>query len=117
MDPSSDSGVIFGHLCNMLSEEREIITEAPKVESDRVDALRPLSDIEYKNDFVETFDGDQSGDLTSRETPGKFYSRATPTPVKRVDLLAWNEELAADLEIRRPENQRDVDILGGNEVA
>ena len=88
--------------------------------------MHKLSEIVFKNDFVTTFDGDDSGNLTPRQTPGKLYSKALPTPVQKVSLLAWSEDLAKELEIGAPvsdghdeENTRatkDIDILGGNFV-
>ncbi|MEJ7830610.1 MAG: YdiU family protein [Segetibacter sp.] len=78
--------------------------------------MQTLSSIKFRNDFVSTFDGDQSGNLTPRQTPHVLYSKATPTPVKKVTLLAWSDELAKELEIENPTDQHDVDILGGNMV-
>jgi len=70
----------------------------------------------YKNDFVQTFDGDDSGDLQPRQTPGVLYSKAVPTPVKQPRLLAWSDELARELGIAKPADQKEIDILGGNLV-
>ncbi|CAA9273471.1 MAG: UPF0061 protein YdiU [uncultured Adhaeribacter sp.] len=69
----------------------------------------------YKNEFVQTFKGDESGSLKPRQTPGMFYSKATPTPVKKPTLLAWSEDLANELEIQKPDTE-DTLILGGNLV-
>lgn len=79
--------------------------------------MKDLSSIQFKNEFVNNFNGDESGDLTPRQTPGMFYSKALPTPVKKVSLLAWSEDLAKELEIDRPADQKDIDILGGNFVS
>ncbi|HEX8376779.1 MAG TPA: YdiU family protein [Pedobacter sp.] len=70
----------------------------------------------YRNDFVSAFDGDESGSAQPRQTPGVFYSKAVPTPVKQPFLLAWSEELAEQLHIQKPINQSEIDILGGNLV-
>jgi uncharacterized protein YdiU (UPF0061 family) len=78
--------------------------------------MQTLSSVQYKNDFVITFAGDQTGNLTPRQTPGVFYSKANPTAVKKVALLAWSEELAKELELESPSDQNDIDILGGNVV-
>lgn len=72
---------------------------------------------EYKNEFVQAFPGDDSGDTRPRQTPGMLYSKVLPTPVKQVTLLAWSEELAQELGIEKPVDQQDIDILGGNAVA
>lgn len=76
--------------------------------------MNTLSAIPYKNDFVQHFDGDQSGNLKPRQTPGMFYAKALPTPVPKVELLAWSDDLAKELEIAKPASQQDIDILGGN---
>jgi uncharacterized protein YdiU (UPF0061 family) len=78
--------------------------------------MKSLSSKKYKNDFVATFDGDESEDLRPRQTPGVLYSKATPTPVEKPTLLAWSEELAEELGIEKPTGQKDIDILGGNHV-
>ncbi|WP_114782791.1 protein adenylyltransferase SelO [Botryobacter ruber] len=77
--------------------------------------MQKLSEKEYKNEFVTAFDGDDSGDLKPRQTPGVLYSKATPTPVKDPKLVAWSEELAEELGIEKPD-EHDVKILGGNLV-
>ncbi|WP_210486617.1 protein adenylyltransferase SelO [Rufibacter aurantiacus] len=79
--------------------------------------MQSLSEKEYKNEFVQAFDGDDSGNVKPRQTPGVLYSKALPTPVRKVELLAWSEELAQELGIEKPTDQKDIDILGGNHVA
>ena len=69
----------------------------------------------FKKEFTETFRGDDSGDLSPRQTPGVLYSTALPTPVKEPRLLAWNHELAEKLGIAAP-SEKDIQILGGNKV-
>ncbi len=69
----------------------------------------------FKNDFVNSFEGDESGDLSPRQTPGVLYSKAIPTPVPKPKLIAWSEELARELNIAKP-NEEDLKILGGNKV-
>ena len=78
--------------------------------------MHQLSSIEFKKDFVTTFDGDETGDLQPRQTPGFLYSKAIPTPVKKPSLLAWSEDLANELEIEKPSAHDDVNIVGGNLV-
>ena len=77
--------------------------------------MQKLSEKEYKNEFVNTFEGDNSGDLKPRQTPGVLYSKAIPTPVKNPQLVAWSEELAKELGIEKPD-ETDVKVLGGNLV-
>ncbi|PTX21489.1 uncharacterized protein YdiU (UPF0061 family) [Pontibacter mucosus] len=78
--------------------------------------MKSLRSENYTKEFVSTFPGDDSGDLNPRQTPGKLYSKAVPTPVEKVTLLAWSGELAAELGIKKPEEQQELDILGGNHV-
>lgn len=74
-----------------------------------------LSTKTFKNEFISAFDGDQTGNLQPRQTPGVLYSKALPTPVNKPELLAWSAELAAELGISDPD-QSDINILGGNLV-
>ncbi|GAB3202450.1 uncharacterized protein YdiU (UPF0061 family) [Pontibacter aydingkolensis] len=78
--------------------------------------MESLSSKAYKKDYVNTFNGDDSGDLTPRQTPGALYSKAVPTPVEKVSLLAWSNELAEKLGIQKPTEQKEIDILGGSHV-
>ncbi len=75
-----------------------------------------LSEKEFKNEFVQSFKGDETGDLSPRQTPGVLYSKAEPTPVKSPTLLAWSTELANELGIEQP-NTDDINIAGGNLVS
>jgi hypothetical protein len=85
--------------------------------------MQRLSQVQFRNEFVDNFEGDTTGDLTPRQTPGKFYSTATPTPVTDPNLVACSPEMAQELEIELPcshhnkndvQFQDDVAILGGN---
>ncbi len=70
---------------------------------------------EFGNAFTEAFEGDDSGDRTPRQTPGKLYSKAQPTPVSTPQLLSWSKNLAEELEITYP-SPEDLEILAGNRV-
>lgn len=78
--------------------------------------MQKLSEIEYSNSFVAAFPGDESGSTQPRQTPGVFWSKAVPTPVPEVKLLAWSEALAKHLQIEKPVDGEDLAILGGNTV-
>lgn len=78
--------------------------------------MKRLTEIEFRNEFTGNFPGDESGDTKPRQTPGMFYSKAIPTPVPQVNLLAWSDELASELEIAKPTSQEEIDILGGNKI-
>jgi len=69
----------------------------------------------FEKEFVDTFPGDDSGNIRPRQTPGMLYSKAVPTPVQRPELIAWSGELAKTLGIDEP-NLEDIKILGGNAV-
>ncbi|MGV3502976.1 MAG: protein adenylyltransferase SelO [Adhaeribacter sp.] len=71
----------------------------------------------YKNEFVSHFPGDHSRNQTPRHTPGMMYSLVLPTPVRQPKLLAWSDDLAAELGIQKPQSQQEIDLLGGNYVA
>lgn len=70
----------------------------------------------FKNDFVASFKGDESGDLHPRQTPGVLYSKALPTPVQEPRLLAWSAALGEELGIAKPNDASNLDILAGNHI-
>lgn len=45
-----------------------------------------------------------------------LYCKALPTPVEKVSLLAWSDELAQRLGLSRPTTGEEIDMLGGNAV-
>lgn len=75
-----------------------------------------LNHIQFHNEFVSTFPGDDSGNTQPRQTPGKMFSKAMPTIVSHPELLAWSADLAAQLGIDKPVTQEEVNVLGGNLV-
>ena len=77
--------------------------------------MQSLSSKNFRNDFVSRFKGDESGDLSPRQTPGVVYSKAIPTPVKEPRLLAWSHDLSRELQIADPKDE-DVEILAGNKI-
>ena len=77
--------------------------------------MKSLSKKIFQNKFTSTFPGDESGDLSPRQTPGVLYSKAIPTPVSKPKLLAWTKDLAMEMGISQP-NSEDIDILAGNKV-
>ncbi len=74
-----------------------------------------LSQIRFRNEFTAHFEGDDSGLATPRQTPQVFWSKALPTPVPDIKLLAWSDDLADLLELEKP-GAEDIAILGGNRV-
>ena len=77
--------------------------------------MHPLSLGIFHNQFTDHFPGDETGNPQPRSTPGMLYSLTTPTPVKSPLLLAWSNDLAAELGIAFP-NDSDLQILGGNQI-
>jgi uncharacterized protein YdiU (UPF0061 family) len=78
--------------------------------------MQTLSSKIFNKEFVTTFNGDESGNLGSRQTPRMLYSKAKPTPVSNPTLLAWSDELAHELGIQKPGAEQDIFILAGNHV-
>ncbi|WP_029035199.1 protein adenylyltransferase SelO [Salinimicrobium terrae] len=74
-----------------------------------------IAEKEFENVFTQTFEGDDSGDRTPRQTPGKLYSKAVPTPVAAPRLVGWSTDLAEKLEINYP-SPAEVEILAGNKI-
>ena len=79
--------------------------------------MKPITAPNYLSDFVNSFPGDASFNNRPRQTPGVLYSLVNPTPVRKVTLLGWSAELATELGILKPQNQEEIDVLGGNQVA
>jgi serine/tyrosine/threonine adenylyltransferase len=79
--------------------------------------MKKITSTNYKADFINNFPGDESGDLRPRQTAGVLYSKIVPTPVEKVTLLGWSEELAEELGMEKPTTQPETDVLGGNAVA
>ncbi|AYE86190.1 protein adenylyltransferase SelO [Sulfitobacter sp. D7] len=48
--------------------------------------------------------------------PDGFFTRLDPTPVKEPKLLAWNDDLAASLEIEGGDAKTRAQVFGGNQV-
>lgn len=77
--------------------------------------MENLSTKTFVNEFTAAFDGDESGSLQPRQTPGVLYSKTNPTPVHDPKLIAWSDDLAGELSLNPPDEQ-DIAILGGNLV-
>ncbi|GAB2943912.1 YdiU family protein [Hymenobacter coalescens] len=76
-----------------------------------------IDQVPFQNSFVDELRGEASGDRQPRQVPGYAYSRVTPTPVRDPHLLAWSDELAAQLGLSRPPTRgAAVEVLAGNLV-
>ncbi|HVK97143.1 MAG TPA: YdiU family protein, partial [Flavisolibacter sp.] len=78
--------------------------------------MKSLLEQEFRKEFVSTFPGDDSGDLSPRQTPKVFYSKAIPTRVSDPRLLAWSDDLAKELGIKKPTTADEIGILAGNHI-
>ena len=74
-----------------------------------------LDEVTFENPFVDELRGEASGTPGSQPVPGYCYSRVRPTPVPAPRLLAWSDDLAAQLGLARPaERSAALNILAGN---
>lgn len=78
--------------------------------------MQKISEIIFQNKYVENFPGDNSLEQYSRETPDVFYCLAHPTPVSAPKIVTWSEDLGAELGIKKPENEEEVAVFGGNKL-
>ncbi|TGE23908.1 YdiU family protein [Hymenobacter aquaticus] len=79
--------------------------------------LPTIDQAAFQNSFVEEMRGDDSLHNVPRQVPGYHYSRVRPTPVAAPRLLAWADELADFLGLRKPaERGPAVEALAGNRV-
>jgi uncharacterized protein YdiU (UPF0061 family) len=80
--------------------------------------MTPLAARHFDDRFQRSLPADASDINVSREVRAAAYSRVQPTAVSAPHLLAWSEDLAAELGIARPDGDDDsVDILAGNALA
>ena len=81
-------------------------------------ARRALHDIRFESTVVDALPADPLSENVPRQVPEAAYTFVTPTPVAAPRLLAWSDELAADLGLERPGvSGAAVDILAGNVLA
>ena len=68
-----------------------------------------LKDLKWLNRFLSETPGDKEVGGRSRQVPNACWSRVLPTPSPNPKLCLWSDEVAADLELGRG----DEEILGG----
>ena len=79
--------------------------------------MKQLENATFTNSFVEELAGDPSRENVPRQVPGYHYSPVLPTPVAAPRLLAWSQELGAELDLARPPEQGvATEVLAGNRV-
>ena len=77
-----------------------------------------LEDALFTNSFVAELAGDPSWENEPRQVPGYHFSRVAPTPVANPRLLAWSQEMGAELGLTQPPEQgAATELLAGNRVA
>jgi len=86
-----------------------------------MNAQPPLDSLEaltFDNRFVRELPADPETDNHSREVTGACYSRVSPAPVKKPELVAYSREVAEMLGFRSEvcETEEFVDVLAGNRV-
>ncbi|WP_417335714.1 protein adenylyltransferase SelO [Halobacteriovorax marinus] len=78
---------------------------------------RKLDELEFENNFVNNFKGNDQVSRTPSETLDSLYTRAMPTPVSGPRLIAYSSELASAMGIDQgAETRESVEILSGNRV-
>ncbi|KEO71950.1 protein adenylyltransferase SelO [Anditalea andensis] len=70
----------------------------------------------FDNKFIGNFPGDESGELTPRQTPGVMYAKVLPSKVKSPQLIAWSDELAQEIGIEKPMDNLEIAMLAGNHL-
>jgi uncharacterized protein YdiU (UPF0061 family) len=78
--------------------------------------MKQLSEVTFQNRFTEHFPGDRSYLKGSRTTPGVLYSLVNPATVTKPTLMALSEDLASYLNLKTPLNNRDIELLAGNQL-
>ncbi|MDF3009552.1 MAG: hypothetical protein K0S03_348 [Burkholderiales bacterium] len=81
----------------------------------RAETLRDLEAIGFENSFVRELPADPVSVNVPRQVANACYTRVTPTPVAAPRLLAWSDDLASYLGMKRPSGHA-VEILAGNRV-
>jgi serine/tyrosine/threonine adenylyltransferase len=80
-------------------------------------ALQALNDLQFENSFTAELPGDPSTENVPRLVPAACYTRVSPTPVPAPRLLAWSDELAAELGIARPmDGSVPLEVFAGNRI-
>ena len=76
---------------------------------------RQIHEAVFHNSLVDELKGEVAPHNRSRQVPGYCYSRIEPTPVSDPHLLAWSDDLAAFLNLSKPDERGPaVDALAGN---
>lgn len=71
---------------------------------------------EFKNNFVNIFNGIDKVSRDPKQTPGVLYTRAMPSPVSAPKLVSYSVELGEILGLDSRLDSKSVEILSGNRV-
>jgi serine/tyrosine/threonine adenylyltransferase len=73
-------------------------------------------DTTFDNRFVRSCPGDALAENVTRQVRGAVYSKVTPTPVAKPELVQWVPEVAALLGLPAQASAEWVEVLGGNRL-
>ena len=73
-----------------------------------------LSDLRFDDLWVRTLPGENEVKPYPRQVHGQCFSRVLPTPVPAPQLLAWSDEAAQLLEVKR--SPEIAQVLAGNQI-
>ena len=76
-------------------------------------AAVPLASVAFGDSFVRELPADPVSTNVPRQVRDAAYTRVDPTPVSSPALIAWSDDLAAQLGLSSPEKS-DVEVLAGN---
>lgn len=80
--------------------------------------VKNLDELTFNNSFTRDLPADPSVTNQRRQVYEACYSRVNPTPVSSPKLIAWSEDLAAELELDRQTMLSDKfrDVVSGKKV-
>ena len=79
-------------------------------------SLQSVDLVEFHRRFVAGLPGDSESANFRRQVRGAAFSRVLPTPVKAPRILAWSDDLAAELGLPSIPDATATEVLSGNRV-
>ena len=79
-------------------------------------SLQSVDLVEFHRRFVAGLPGDSESANFRRQVRGAAFSRVLPTPVKAPRILAWSDDLAAELGLSSIPDAAATEVLSGNRV-
>ncbi|PIK13650.1 protein adenylyltransferase SelO [Halobacteriovorax sp. JY17] len=77
---------------------------------------KQLHDVQFSNNFVDSFSGIDEVTRTPSMTEGALYSRAMPTPVSAPHLVAYSFGLGRVIGLSETLDKASIEMLSGNRV-